>query len=539
VWGKIQMSSFRASSAAYKHVANCLMSISLGTFFLLHVLTVMYTPYLNWDVAAFITAGQMLINGARPYVEIVEINFPMITYLNALPAAFSHLTQLPLAAVGLVYLFSLVIVTMLLFGKILKLTFAGLTHSHICFVYIIWLCCSLWTYWNGDFGQREQLIFLFLAPYVVLRHARYTSVEISPWLSSAIACAAFCGLAIKPFFILPLFIVEAVQVCAHRRFAKFISLETVILAFLIVLYAAHFYFFTGMSAFYDYWLGFVWRGNAAFGIGVGQVIQGLLKQPVFFVCCMSAVFLCFIFLKKMNSLVLLASCFGWFACCSLLLYIVQARGWAYHLLPFYYSVFVGTTLAFLAVRKCFENKYFLFLPLATFALLIGLFFYYPGPSRLVQKIGHIAPFVFPRNILVERIESLTEPHETVVFLNPEIRPGFPALTYTGRMPGIRFLTTFPIAWIFKNSSNYIPEKQWLHDEALFYEMLVQDVETLRPRLIFIAANDNLQGPASYFKIPEYLRIKGFFQNISLRYDKIEDITLLFGDAFELWLLKEE
>jgi hypothetical protein len=103
------------------------------------------------------------------------------------------------------------------------------------------------------------------------------------------------------------------------------------------------------------------------------------------------------------------------------------------------------------------------------------------------------------------IESLTEPSDKVVFLNPYIRPGFPALTYTGRMPGIRFLTTFPRAWIFKHSSDYIPGKQWIDDEAIFYEMLEKDVTELKLKLIFIATNDDLQGTASYFKITEYLK----------------------------------
>jgi hypothetical protein len=107
------------------------------------------------------------------------------------------------------------------------------------------------------------------------------------------------------------------------------------------------------------------------------------------------------------------------------------------------------------------------------------------------------------------------------------------------MLGGRFLTTFPIAWIFKHSSDYIPEKQWIDDEVIFYTMLEQDVMELKPKLIFIAIGDGLQGTAPYFKITEYLRKRGFYQNISSLYNNIGDVTLLFGDAFEIWLLKEK
>jgi hypothetical protein len=130
------------------------------------------------------------------------------------------------------------------FWKYLKITFRELTQQQIQFVYIVWLYYSFFIYSGPNFGQREQLIFQCIAPFLILRHARYLQARIPLYLSIPIALAAFCGVAIKPFYILPILAIEILQALVNRRsFKPLISPETGVFVLAGILYLTHFYFF--------------------------------------------------------------------------------------------------------------------------------------------------------------------------------------------------------------------------------------------------------------------------------------------------------
>jgi hypothetical protein len=280
------------------------------------------------------------------------------------------------------------------------------------------------------------------------------------------------------------------------------------------------------------------RGYSAYEVGIDRVIIDALNKPSIYIFCILAIFLCFIYLWNKSSLFLLSSCFGWFACCSLVIYLWQAKGWIYHLLPFYYSTIIGIALAFIATPKPFVKELFLCSIIFTGASFLIMFDFNSRLFTLQDKTLRVSQILIPKNKLTNIIESLTTPNDRVLFLNTAVAPGFPSLTYTERRLGSRFLFMFPIAFIFKHSINYVPEKSYINDETMFYEMLNKDVNTLKPKLIFITIRDNLQGVPSYFKITEYLNRKGFYINISSSYSNIGQVKCEDGEIFEVWLYNE-
>ena len=535
------MGFFIKNDTIVQKICSCLITTSLAVVFFLYVLVIAYTPHLSHDTAAYLTAGQMIVGGAHPYADIIDTNFPMIMYISAIPAGFSSLTHVPLAVSGIVFFFCASVFTMLLFGKILRITFPELTRQQIQLVYIVWLYGSFSIYSAYDFGQREHLIFLFIAPFLILRHARYLQVQISPHLSIPTALIAFCGVAIKPFFVFPILVIEIIQAISYRRFRKpFLSPETGVFILSGLLYMAHFYFFSGMAAFYDYWLGFMMRGyirGTAYAIGTEATIRTLGQIPDFYPCfypyCVAAFLLSFLFLYDKRSLFFLSSSFGWFACCSLILFIWQKKGWYYQLVPFYYSCWMGGALLCLASRKFFakhKDAYMLLLALAAVILMLTI----RPPFDLLREAFAKAPFSFGKTELAETIESLTKPNDGVLFLDTSTWPGFPDLTYTGRKLGGRFITTWPLAFFFKDSDDYIPKKEFREDESRFYKMLEEDIDTFRPKLIFIRT-DMLQATDSYFRLPEYLSRRGFMKKISSSY---HFVGMAGPPNFEVWRYNE-
>jgi len=536
----------KKSSNAGQHICSFFIICSFSAVFLLHLLSIVYLPFLHHDVAGYLTAGQMLVGGARPYVDIIDTNFPMIMYISAIPAWISSLTHAPLATAGIVFFFCTVLFTMLFFVKILKIAFPELAWQQLLFVCTAWLYSSCFTYWFFNFGQREQLIFLFLAPFFVLRHARYAQVRVPLYLSTLIALIAFCGVAIKPFYILPILAVELLHALAYRRFLKpLLSPETRAFVFAGIVYLAHFYFFAGMSAFYDYWLGFMMRGyirGTAYAIGAESSMQLLQQKHFIYAYCGVAAVLSLLILYNRRSLFLLATCFGWFACVTVGFFIGQKKGWPYHLLPFYCSCYMGGALLCLACRKSFDKIKGAYMPVLAAAAVIMVLSACPMPFMVLRAALVNAPFHFEKNELVKTIESLTGPDDGVLFLDTATRPGFPALTYAGRKLGGRFLTTFPLAFFFKDSDDYVPKKELREDEAKFYGMLEKDIDVFRPKLIFVRTGQ-LLATDDYFRLHEYLSRRGFLKKIFSSYTYmglfegtkfVEDARFAESPKFELW-----
>jgi len=110
-------------------------------------------------------------------------------------------------------------------------------------------------------------------------------------------------------------------------------------------------------------------------------------------------------------------------------------------------------------------------------------------------------------------------------------PAFPALTYTGRKYGGRFLHAYPIAFIFHESFNYeVPEK-WQKEENTIYEMFVEDITHLRPRLVFIRTVPGGQALPAYFNVSLYLKQRGFYETALGKY-----VLLGYVGPFEVhWL----
>ena len=201
---------------------------------------------------------------------------------------------------------------------------------------------------------------------------------------------------------------------------------------------------------------------------------------------------------------------------------------------------MGVTFLFLACKKFFDKIKDAYMPLLAFLSVFLMLTFCPKPFSVLRAAFVDAPFHFEKNELAKTIESLTEPNDGVLFLDTSTGPGFPALTYTGRKLGGRFTTTWPLAFFFKDSHDYVPKNELREEEARFYEMIERDIDVFRPKLIFVRTG-TLQATDEYFMLHEYLRRKGFLKKISSSYQymgMVKNSEFAFGlvenSQFELW-----
>ena len=170
---------------------------------------------LNHDVAYLLHLAQQVLLGARLYVDVPEINPPLVVWLN-LPIAWVALhTQLAPSLVFRLAVLALALASALLSARLLRAV-AGRDAS------LAWLALALYVTMlmpAYHFGQREHLALLCSLPYLAEALRRLTGQPLALRSHLAIALLATAGLALKPHFLLVPLLVEGYAAWQTRRLA--------------------------------------------------------------------------------------------------------------------------------------------------------------------------------------------------------------------------------------------------------------------------------------------------------------------------------
>lgn len=154
-----------------------------------------FFPPLNHDSAAVLTWAQRMVAGERLYVDLIDVNPPMIFWLNMPPAAASALTGIPAA--------------MLLVGWYSLLTIAGLALALPLLPRLLAAGPRLGVIAGAiggalilpahSFTQREHLLFALSLPYLIHALARAEGhAPRAAWLTAALFAGSVC---LKPHFL--------------------------------------------------------------------------------------------------------------------------------------------------------------------------------------------------------------------------------------------------------------------------------------------------------------------------------------------------
>jgi hypothetical protein len=173
-------------------------------------------PPLNHDVGAVLQWSGRMLAGERLYVDINDVNPPLIYWLNLIPAGLARLTGLPAPlAFALSVLATIAASLMLarpLFAKLAPAgSFAALTLPGLALFVLL-------VYPQGSFGQREHLLVILTLPYLLLATARALLLPIDGRSAALIGLVAAIGIGIKPHFaFLPVLIeLNLLMLCGWR-----------------------------------------------------------------------------------------------------------------------------------------------------------------------------------------------------------------------------------------------------------------------------------------------------------------------------------
>ncbi len=158
------------------------------------------TLEVNCDVVILLHEAGRLLDGARLYVDIMEINPPLIVYMNLPVAAAARVIGGSQQALFPIFAFALILCSLALCNRLRSCLPAGLGQAAMLLLAFVLLVVV-----GGMFGQREHLMLALILPYAFAAASIADGGKIPRALACGTGVMAGIGFALKPYF-LPAFL---------------------------------------------------------------------------------------------------------------------------------------------------------------------------------------------------------------------------------------------------------------------------------------------------------------------------------------------
>lgn len=476
-------------------------------------LTGYFFPPINHDVAAILDVSTRWVGGEKLYVEVIDENLPLTFVVYALPVLTAKILPGSPTFWLTAWVVAGIFASFWACRRLVRLVpsadhalTAALLPPVLLFLFTVLP--------NEHFGQREHIMFVACAPYMIASMARAELVSLKR--SSAIAIGLVAGLAfaLKPHFLAIPALVE-LYLLFRRGWRSSLadpipwSVGVVALLHVVLMY----------TVFADYGRFVMPLAVEAYAPIGEEGWRGVLTSNVLAPTLVALVIFCLIalvFTKTISANVLVV--FGIGAAASA---IAQAKGWPYHVLPALSAVIL---LAALTVSQTVDRYLPLSrsshrLPVAVISATFMVLLYF-------QAALYTPPFYKQRQFkdsIGGRLQHVIEqhaPHRTILALSPGIYPWWPLINYIGGRMDMRFLSMWVVQGVYATCDDfpalYNPPDTMGDSEKYVFDAVSEDFSREQPDLLIV---DRVPGiPRCQGKEFDYLEY--FLQNRD------------FADAFE-------
>ena len=387
-------------------------------------LPMLLAPPVNHDVAAVLDFSERWLAGETLYVDLIDVNPPLIYVLNLLPAAIAEST-------GLDAIVALQICLIVLGFALWRLALAVRDRASEAPVEraLLDVMPGLVAFGAGyDFGQRETLMAALALPYLLAAARRMEGARPAFGLVAAVLAAV--GFALKPhFLVIPALVEVAVLLAGLRRAGPRAMRDPTpwVMAALWLAYLASLPLF--FPAYLDNVVPLVLRYYLDNG---GQTALGLLMLPRLGVVAGLLAVLAVLALRQPAPLPRILALAGLGALASAL---AQHKGWSYHIMPIeLFACSLGTVLGarYLDRLGAGATPRAAVRASAGLAALFGLYLVSEGEAPWNQLTWRQSDTYALTQMLREHAEG-----ERVLVLSPGIAPIYPALNYAGARMTLR------------------------------------------------------------------------------------------------------
>jgi hypothetical protein len=465
---------------------------------------------LNHDTSWYLIATRMWLNGAKLYQDVMEINPPLAFYLTVVPLRFADLLGISENAAFCLTLIAVTAGSLCWIRALLRRS-PDLTKRQQHYL-LAGFVLALLLIPIRNFGQREVVMMALSAPYFALSIANVQGA--GRWERIAIGFFAVVGLALKPYFLAAPLFVSCVLAFQSRTLRVLFSAQNVAIA-------------AGCAAY----TGFVWLRHPDYFEVIVPLArltydtfnadwQTVLSKQVLLILVLAVI----VWNRKREDLLgwrILAVCLG-----SLASYLVQFKGWAYHLLPLEGYVAIFCLWLWARAAPASADR-----PLQS-VLFAGLAF---------ASVAHAAvkgPYVNAFATSLQPLAVNAPEHPRVLVLSSRVVAAFPLVnnlngTWASRYPHQWFLTGAVRALGSAKCVGHPDECAGFRQAAQYaLETNVEDFLRNKPQLVYVdRMREKTYFGKTRFDYIDFLAQDHRFSEAWMNYRRV-------GEAhdYELWVL---
>lgn len=336
-----------------------------------------YFP-LNVDSKWILYCANEMVNGSKLYVDLIDVNPPLIFIYSLIPAYFAKFFSVSPIFSFIVFVFSLISISVFLSFQILKKVSNIKIEEIRFYIYGISLCLFILVSYN--FGEREHFLMIFILPYI-LSMIYKDKLKLSNSLLILIALFASFGFNLKPHFFLIFIAIELIFILNHKNIFIFFRIDSLIILFSAFLYLLIIYVF-----FPEYINFMVPFAIESYTNVFNKNFITLLSNFEFIFFALLMIFI-IILAKHKNSIsikIFLVSILS-----AIIIYLLQQKGWSYHRLPM--LVLCSVFLIHLHLFHLQEKRVYsiIFLPIFIAIIFINVInqSYYKNLKKTIDSYG--------------------------------------------------------------------------------------------------------------------------------------------------------
>jgi hypothetical protein len=410
-------------------------------FFFMFLLLLAFVKYwklagMAFDVSMYMVVARHILGGARPYVDVVDINPPLVIYIHVFIVWFANLFKVaPLE----LYDRALLIAN---FGIAFFITRKLRAFAEVSYYAAIgFLMVSLHALIAFQYGQREQLFMTFLIPYFCLRWDEKALESVSLYILTLMTGLLAC---LKPGFFAILASYEVVLYIYRKKLAM---RQWFLLCIPGLVYLAHFMFLPQdiSDGFWIDLVPIVWSRYWTMGLSMSEMAEfwGLA------LLCYGSLASLSIFMGlnsedyKFKILVPIGIC----SLVGMVSAVSQGKGWEYHLMPVQYFLFFGFPILLLALHQHITtNLKMTAVGVLLFIVLGQHSYHFFGDvsitlSRFTEVCGN------------EELKSIAPRGSRIAIMAVHPCFSYPLFYEQNYSLGTRYMVLFPLAFF-----NYTPER---------------------------------------------------------------------------------
>lgn len=425
------------------------------------------TLFLSSDVQYLTHVADMLLSGGKYGIDFYETNPPMILYLYMPPLLLHKLTSIGLVTCLRFYVFVIAALSVMASFYYLKKLVHDTFLQTISFSLLLFISLFLPA---NQFGQREHLYILLFTPYVFASACALSHIKLKNGISILTGLAAALGCCMKPYFLLPLILIELYFVYRQKGLFGWIRLETITILSVMILYLATTYYF--YPTYFSIILPLV---SQFYFEGIAQEWTLIFIFPhVLFCVGVSAASIMTIRYSRYPELitVLVLTCIG-----TTLAFLVTRTMWFYHTLPAlaYTSLLISFIIAELAEPVNLRSS-MLFISAFLLALYVPLLVfneYTFGPEFQYEKQC--------KQDLINTLAAQPGKHSVICFSANTMTDCYPLINALGSQHQSRY----PFFWWMRGAITLSEQHQANDQIQRFMNQTAEDLIAHQTRWIVI------------------------------------------------------